>query len=99
MSGYVDSVGPIAESMEVDERGRVEVEIEEIREDRKEGAVGSKEGWVYNSESEKRWTGRVEWPESRLRSSIAREAKRVRDERGGQHEVGMRRSKRLRERH
>jgi hypothetical protein len=50
----------------------------------------------------KPWTGRVEWPESKERTSIAREAKRDREDSkgrfgGGADEIGVRRSKRVRD--
>jgi hypothetical protein len=87
ITGYIDNVLPMMERFEVHEIGEWRP-----REERK----GSAEWW--NGEgAQDAWTGRVEYPESSERTSIEREAKRIRDSRQGKEEaVDVRRNKELR---
>ncbi|KAH7139160.1 hypothetical protein B0J11DRAFT_575086 [Dendryphion nanum] len=67
-SGYVDSVGPVRESIESD------YDVEKRSMGMKKAVdIGPDEGVVRS------WVGYVQWPESSERSSIVREAKRRRE--------------------
>jgi hypothetical protein len=81
----IESGEVIVQSIE----GDVDVDGD-VDQEREQGGMGGKGGigeWIGGDGEKYVWRGRVEWPESRERSSISREAKqRGRDR--GEREVG-----------
>lgn len=88
VNGYIGSVGEVRQSIESGEEDVIRLDGE---------ASGDwRDDW---SGTAWRWCGEVKHPESRERSSLQREAKRLREERKECGEARVHRAKRMRGRH
>lgn len=108
ISAYVDSVGPVMESVErlegKSKTSDVSEGVDDLPREEKEGAESAEDGESVECREDREdsgWMGYVNHPESKERTSLAREAKRARDTSGESDtpEIDANRSKRVKDLH